>query len=212
MCSSSISLRPMSQGMKAVLLPIFALFCFSSCGARITVLPATLEAARAAQQEAQQEVTAEELPAEDASVPLKKVTPPPEESVIEPEVVTDESPSEIPPDAPVLTAVGVELLSVNYDSERERVSVVIDAPTGSEVTYRLDGEDPVAAEASFDIDDVSAREHILDVIVYVPGGASKEFKLAWDENHLVPSVSEAFWKGKKKHWKRIKPKNSRASK
>lgn len=50
---------------------------------------------------------------------------------------------------------------------------MIDAPVVSEVTYQLDGDAPVAADASFEINDLPEGEITLTIavpIIKVPSG------------------------------------------
>ncbi len=137
--------------------------------------------------------------------PVREVRSPAEEATADPAAAESVAVEKVAED--------VALVDASLDPEVERASVVIDAPVGSEVTYQLDGAAPVAAGLSFEVDDVSARDHVIEVTVFVPGAGSKEYKLEWDEKGTLPAVSEAMItvdkaatpdgkKKRKKTWKR----------
>lgn len=189
----------------------------SSCGGRVVVLSSGARQAIAStssgdvppESPAESPATVERAPAAEPRASANVEVEPTED--IPPAVSAPDTSASAEVDAFIdaveMTSSDVELLDASLDPEVERVSVVIDGPIGSDVTYKLDGSEPVAAGLSFEIDDVSAREHVIEVTVFTPGGASKEFKLEWDEKGTLPVISEAVvvkeeGERKRKRWKR----------
>ncbi len=202
--------KPMKEVMKYFL--VLALSIFSSCGARVVAMSPELQRALAnTASDTPSDIPTEREGAPDpapapASVPVPE--PVPDLAPASAPAVVVESPAEVSvdpaSDAVDTIATDVELVDATLDPEIERASVVIDAPLDAEVTYRLDGGAPVAAGPSFEVDDVSASEHVLEVSVYLPSGESKEYRLEWDEKGTMPVVSEAVivTEKSKKVWKR----------